>query len=117
MELPLFVASILILFTLAIADDAPVATPQVAQPPHYPAGDVRNCPTHTPQNHTQPLFRMEVLPGGGFDNLRNLDMGQVHAYNYSSCKISNDGKYLLPDSTFLIPVQESQVEVLVRRIL
>ena len=32
MELPLFVASILILFTLAIADDAPVATPQPPLP-------------------------------------------------------------------------------------
>ena len=111
MELPLLVVSILILSPHALADHTPVATPQVAKPPHYPSGDVRNCPPHTPQNHTQPLFRMEVLPGAGFDNLRNLDMGQVHAYNYSNCKISNDGKYLLPDSTFLIPVQESQVEV------
>ena len=104
------IAAIVCIFLspLAIADNVPMVTPQA---PQYPTGDVRNCPTRTPQNDTQPLFRMEVLPGAGFDNLRNLDMGQVHAYNYSNCKISNDGKYLLPDSTFLIPVQESQVEV------
>ena len=35
------------------------------------------------QSTIAPKFHMEVLPGGGFDNLRNLDMGLVHAYNYS----------------------------------
>ena len=109
MELPsVLVVSILLLSPLVIADDIPAVTPQPAQ---YPAGDVRNCPTRTPQDDTKPLYRMEVLPGAGFDNIRNLDMGQVHAYNYSSCKISNDGQYLLADSVFLIPVQESRVEV------
>lgn len=74
-------------------------------------GDVRNCPSFSPQNVSQPLHRMEVLPGLGFDNLRNLDMGQVHFYNYSTCRISADGKYLLPDNIFLIPVQQSEVDV------
>ena len=73
-------------------------------------GDVRNCPSFSPQNVSQPLHRMEVLPGLGFDNLRNLDMGQVHFYNYSTCRISADGKYLLPDNIFLIPVQQSEVD-------
>ena len=77
----------------------------------YPKGDVRNCPTHSPQDEAQPLYRMEVLPGMGFDNLRNLDMGQVHQYNYSTCKISNGGGYLLPDNIFLVPIQESHVDV------
>ena len=53
---------------------------------------------------------MEVLPGAGFDALRNLDMGQVHYYNYSQCRVSNDGRYLLPDSVFLVPTMKSQVE-------
>ena len=77
----------------------------------YPLGDVRNCPVMAPQDDSQALYRMEVLPGVGFDNLRNLDMGQVHDYNFSNCQISKDGKYLLPDSIFLLPVQESKVEV------
>ena len=76
-----------------------------------PPGDVRNCPSFSPLNASQLLHRMEVLPGLGFDNLRNLDMGQVHFYNYSTCKISADGKYLLPDNIFLIPVQQSEVDV------
>ena len=38
-------------------------------------------------------------------------MGQVHNYNFSTCQTSSDGKYLLPDSVFLVPVQESKVNV------
>lgn len=64
----------------------------------YPVHDVRNC-------HTA-VRRLEVLPGLGFDNLRNLDMGQVHFYNYSTCKETEDGKYVIPDSAFVIPLQE-----------
>lgn len=76
-----------------------------------PNGDVRNCPTTSPVFPDEPLYRMEVLPGAGFDSLRNLDMGQVHAYNYSKCSVSNDGRYLLPDSIFLIPTLKSHVQV------
>lgn len=77
----------------------------------YPIGDIRNCAIMSPINQSVPLLRMEVLPGGGFDNLRNLDMGQVFFYNYSTCKVSSDGRYLLPDSVFLIPEQQSRVDV------
>ena len=77
----------------------------------YPFGDIRNCPMMSPINQSVPLLRMEVIPGGGFDNLRNLDMGQVFSYNYSNCKISGDGRYILPDSIFLIPEQQSRVDV------
>ena len=80
-------------------------------PAQFPIGDVRNCPVKSLQDETQPLYEMEVLPGAGFDNLRNLDMGQVHFYNFSRCQISKDGKYLLPDNVFLVPVQESKVDV------
>ena len=73
-------------------------------------GDVRNCPTTSPVFPNDPLYRMEVLAGGGYDALRSLDMGQVHVYNYSRCLVSNDGRYLLPDSAFLIPVLKSSIE-------
>ena len=79
--------------------------------PSYRVGDVRNCPVKSPQDDSQPLNKMEVLPGVGFDNLRNLDMGQVHVYNFSNCQVSKDGKFLLPDSIFLLPVQESKINV------
>ena len=55
-------------------------------------------------------YRMEVLPGTGWDNLRNMDMGLVFEYDYTQCQLTNDRKYLLPDGYFAIPVQESNVE-------
>ena len=104
-----FVLAAAFVVSATLADDAGnVPTTQSQQ---YPLGDVRNCPTRTPHNDSQPLYRMEVLPGVGFDNLRSLDMGQVMAYNFSSCQVSKDGLYLLPDSTFVTPIQESRVEV------
>lgn len=55
------------------------------------------------------LNRLEVLPGGGWDNLRNVDMGRITYSNYSQCKITEDGRYILPDNTFVIPLKESRV--------
>ena len=77
----------------------------------FTIGDIRNCPTSSPIFPMEPLYRMEVLPGAGFDGLRSVDMGQVHAYNYSKCSVSNDGRYLLPDNVFLIPTMESHVQL------
>ena len=53
---------------------------------------------------------MEVLPGTGWDNLRNMYMGLVFEYNYTQCQLTTDRKFLLPDGFFAIPVQESDVE-------
>ena len=75
----------------------------------YPIGDVRNCPTTQPTNSNAPLYRMEVLPGLGFDNLRNLDMNLVMEYNYSLCKVTNDGRFLIPDDVVVIPLQRSRI--------
>ena len=77
----------------------------------YPFGDVRNCPSARATNASAPLYRMEVLPGIGFDNLRNLDMSQVIAFNYSQCKTTNDGLYLIPDDMLVVPHQRSDLEV------
>ena len=72
---------------------------------NYPVGDPRNCPL------TRGVFRFEVLPGGGWDNLRNVHMGAVSVTNnYSKCKTSDDGKYLIPDDIFLYPVKKSKME-------
>ena len=94
----------------------------------FPPGDVRNCPSlrqsgmmqqsnsqeqvrMTQQSSSQePVRMLGAMPGLGFDNLRNKDRAQVHAYNFSSCKISNRGNFLLPDSVSLIPVHESKIE-------
>lgn len=67
-------------------------------------GDPRSCPL------AKGIYRFEVLPGGGWDNLRNQHMGVVSVMNYSKCKISDDGKYLIPDNVYLYPVKKSKVE-------
>lgn len=55
------------------------------------------------------LNRLEVLPGGGWDNLRNVDMGRITFSNYSQCKITEDGRYYLPDNAFVVPLKQSRV--------
>ena len=78
----------------------------------YPLKDVRNCAgVQAQQDPKNPLLHVDVLPGLGFDNLRNLDLGQVLDYNYSTCQVSGDGLYLLPDNVYLMPVQESKVDM------
>lgn len=53
---------------------------------------------------------LEVLPGGGWDNLRNTDMGRVMNLSYSQCQTTEDGLYLIPDEVFVIPHKETGVE-------
>jgi len=64
-----------------------------------------------PQFVCNGLPKLDVLPGRGWDNLRNKDMGQVTSVTYSQCKTTQDGKYLLPDNTFVIPVKQSDVQL------
>ncbi|XP_031573634.1 macrophage-expressed gene 1 protein-like isoform X2 [Actinia tenebrosa] len=71
----------------------------------YPVGD----PSYCLQGNNKGLLRMEVLPGTGWDNLRNLNMGMVVWKNYSQCLTSEDGKYLIPDNTYVVPLKESNV--------
>ena len=97
----------LFLVSLSLAFVSSQETDSAAQ---YPIGDVRSCELTSPRDSSQQLYQMEVLPGVGFDALRNVDMGQVHSFNYSLCQVSRDGKYLLPDSVFLNPIQESKIE-------
>ena len=84
-------------------------TPATASTTTYPLGDVRNCPSVSAITG-QPLYRMEVLPGLGFDNLRNYEMSQVVQYNYSLCKTTNDGRLLIPDDVITVPIQRSRLE-------
>ena len=83
-----------------------IPVPDTRQFNTYPAYDVRNCPAQTQYSTDVAVRRLEVLPGHGFDNLRNLDMGQVHLYNYSTCKVTEDGKFMIPDSVYVVPLRE-----------
>ncbi|KAK9959333.1 hypothetical protein ABG768_009463 [Culter alburnus] len=56
------------------------------------------------------LTALEVLPGGGWDNLRNIDMGRVMNLSYSQCQTTENGVYLIPDEVFVIPQKVSGVE-------
>uniref|UniRef100_A0A3Q4MQ72 Uncharacterized protein n=1 Tax=Neolamprologus brichardi TaxID=32507 RepID=A0A3Q4MQ72_NEOBR len=63
------------------------------------------------------ITALEVLPGGGWDNLRNMDMGRVMNLSYFQCQTTEDGLYLIPDEVFVIPHKEtgfSMVNFLVR---
>ncbi|XP_062974784.1 macrophage-expressed gene 1 protein [Elgaria multicarinata webbii] len=57
------------------------------------------------------LPALEVLPGGGWDNLRNLDMGRVISLNYSLCRTTEDGAYIIPNEVFTIARKQSYLEM------
>ena len=79
----------------------------------FPIGSVHNCPTTQFNSPTKPLLQMNVLPGFGFDNLRNIDLGRVYDHsNFSTCQTSGDGIYLIPDAINLIPIMESQADLI-----
>ncbi|XP_048066401.1 macrophage expressed 1, tandem duplicate 2 [Megalobrama amblycephala] len=69
-----------------------------------PSNGLRECRINST------LTALEVLPGGGWDNLRNLDMGRVMNLSYSQCQTTEDGLYLIPDEVFVIPRKTSGVE-------
>nr|XP_055023056.1 macrophage expressed 1, tandem duplicate 2 [Misgurnus anguillicaudatus] len=69
-----------------------------------PSNGLREC------RKNQTLTALEVLPGGGWDNLRNKDMGRVMNLSYSQCQTTEDGAYLIPDEVFVIPQKISILE-------
>ena len=80
---------------LALDDDSP--------PLRYPVGRAQNC-----LDSSSNRYEFEALPGVGWDNLQNLNMGLVSARSYSKCKAS--GKFLIPDDVILDPVKTSKLE-------
>ncbi|XP_061295667.1 macrophage-expressed gene 1 protein-like [Bos javanicus] len=51
-----------------------------------------------------------ALPGAGWDNLRNLELGLVLGRAYSQCLTTEDGEYLIPDGTLAVPRRETVVQ-------
>ncbi|KAF4109872.1 hypothetical protein G5714_009124 [Onychostoma macrolepis] len=70
----------------------------------HPSNGLNEC------HKNSSLPALEVLPGGGWDNLRNIDMGRVMNLSYSQCQTTEDGVYLIPDEIFVIPQKVSGVE-------
>jgi hypothetical protein len=58
------------------------------------------------------LRRLEALPGGGWDNLRNKDMGAVVQHTYHKCMTTEDGRFLIPDSITTLPIKTSGVDTI-----
>lgn len=54
---------------------------------------------------------LEVLPGGGWDNLQNVDMGRVMNLTYANCRTTEDGQYIIPDEIFTIAQKQSNLEL------
>ncbi|XP_054629557.1 macrophage-expressed gene 1 protein-like [Dunckerocampus dactyliophorus] len=75
-------------------------------PVSRPSNWLRQCRASTNLSITA----LEVLPGGGWDNLRNIDMGRVMNLSYFQCQTTEDGLYLIPDEVFVIPHKETGVE-------
>uniref|UniRef100_A0A3Q1IY81 Macrophage-expressed gene 1 protein n=1 Tax=Anabas testudineus TaxID=64144 RepID=A0A3Q1IY81_ANATE len=75
-------------------------------PVSRPTNWLRQCRASTNLSITA----LEVLPGGGWDNLRNMDMGRVMNLSYFQCQTTEDGLYLIPDEVFVIPHKETGVE-------
>ncbi|XP_052680042.1 macrophage-expressed gene 1 protein-like [Crassostrea angulata] len=73
----------------------------------FKTGEPRACFVN---KEDKPLM-MEVLPGFGWDNLMNENRGIVVNFNYSKCKTTEDGRYLLPDGVVTIPVKTSQINI------
>ncbi|XP_030593527.1 macrophage-expressed gene 1 protein-like [Archocentrus centrarchus] len=71
-----------------------------------PTNWLRQCRASTNLSITA----LEVVPGGGWDNLRNMDMGRVMNVSYFQCQTTEDGLYLIPDEVFVIPHKETGVE-------
>ncbi|XP_034547865.1 macrophage expressed 1, tandem duplicate 1 [Notolabrus celidotus] len=75
-------------------------------PASRPTNWLRQCRATTNNSITA----LEVLPGGGWDNLRNMDMGRVMNLSYFQCQTTEDGMYLIPDEVFVIPHKETGLE-------
>lgn len=75
-------------------------------PVSRPTNWLRQCRASTNISITA----LEVLPGGGWDNLRNMDAGRVMNISYFQCQTTEDGLYLIPDEVFVVPHKETGVE-------
>ncbi|CAG5120709.1 unnamed protein product [Candidula unifasciata] len=75
----------------------------------WPVGDSRRCQEQLRLSKFD-VKRFEVIPGIGWDNLRNVEGGLVVSYNFTQCKVTDDGRLLIPDNVFTVPIKSSSVE-------
>uniref|UniRef100_A0A2C9LA99 MACPF domain-containing protein n=1 Tax=Biomphalaria glabrata TaxID=6526 RepID=A0A2C9LA99_BIOGL len=76
---------------------------------NWPDNDPRRCLEQSGIGK-QEMKRLEVLPGVGWDNLRNEVMGLVISLNYSQCQVTDDGHLLIPDNVYTVPIKTGKVQ-------
>uniref|UniRef100_T1IZ34 MACPF domain-containing protein n=1 Tax=Strigamia maritima TaxID=126957 RepID=T1IZ34_STRMM len=57
------------------------------------------------------LPKLGVLPGQGWDALTSKDKSKVIELTYNECKMTSDGKYLIPDGTEAILIKTKDMQV------
>ncbi|KAJ6649736.1 Macrophage-expressed gene 1 protein, partial [Pseudolycoriella hygida] len=57
------------------------------------------------------LPKLPIIAGRGWDNLVNKEMGQLIDLTYKSCKTTDDGKLLIPDHIYVIPIRETTLNL------
>ncbi|ESP05121.1 hypothetical protein LOTGIDRAFT_227813 [Lottia gigantea] len=62
------------------------------------------------KNYGRNISHFAVLPGFGWDNLRNVEVSRVVEFNYSECQLTNDGLYFLPNGIDTIPLKQSTLD-------
>uniref|UniRef100_A0A914YTA0 Macrophage-expressed gene 1 protein n=1 Tax=Panagrolaimus superbus TaxID=310955 RepID=A0A914YTA0_9BILA len=60
--------------------------------------------------NSQLVQALDGMTGVGWDNLMNIVTEPVISSNFSKCQITPDGRFLIPDSVFAIPIQQSQID-------
>lgn len=71
-----------------------------------PVEDARHCGS----GDEPPKYQFQVLPGDGWDNLRNKATVPLVRFNYSRCRTTSDGRYLVPDTVYTVPVKSSEID-------
>uniref|UniRef100_T1IZM3 MACPF domain-containing protein n=1 Tax=Strigamia maritima TaxID=126957 RepID=T1IZM3_STRMM len=64
-------------------------------------------------NHStcpQTIYKLEALPGHGWDSIRNKEMGRALDFTYNQCRTTEDGKYLIPDSIYVVAIKDSTLQ-------
>ena len=85
---------------LVCADVIPAAD----EPFRFRAGSPDRCPQQT-------INRLEVLPGYGWDNLRNIEMADIIDPTYAECRVTADRKLLIPDQVQVHALKNSDVKI------
>ncbi|KAK3795933.1 hypothetical protein RRG08_018316 [Elysia crispata] len=104
---PWFIPLWVVLLVGALGQE--VSKPNVTSVTVWPEGDPNRC-LEMFEKTNQNVKRFGVVPGLGWDNLRNVEASQAVQYTFHKCKLTNDGQYLIPDNVFTVALKRSYVQ-------